>query len=134
MQSIRTYLAEHPEIMEEVLNHNPSYVFFQVLKNGPFGIIDVPLTAGSSVALDSRIFPKGALCFVSSEKPVVNNRDEITGWTKFSCFVLNQDTGGAIKGSGRADIFWGSGHHAELAAGHMKHEGELYVLIIKPGK
>ena len=134
MQSIRAYLTEHPEIMEEVLNHNPSYVFFRLLENGPFGNIDVPLTAGRSVALDSRIFPKGALCFVSSVKPLFDTRDEITGWTKFSRFVLNQDTGGAIKGSGRADIFWGSGHHAELAAGHMKHEGELYVLIKKPGE
>jgi len=134
MQRIRGYLSEHPEIMEEVLNHNPSYVFFQLLENGPFGNLNVPLTAGRSVALDSRIFPKGALCFISSDKPVVNKRDEITGWTKFSRFVLNQDTGGAIKGSGRADIFWGSDHHAELAAGHMKHEGDLYLIVKKPGK
>lgn len=132
MQSIRDYLSKHPDIMDEVLNHNPSYVFFHVMENGPFGNIDVPLTPGRSVALDSRIFPKGALCFISTEKPVVDNSNEITGWTKFSRFVLNQDTGGAIKGSGRADVFWGSGHHAELAAGHMKHEGKLYILIKKP--
>jgi len=134
MQRIRQYLSEHPEIMEEVLNHNPSYVFFRRLGNGPFGNINVPLTAGRSVALDSRIFPKGALCFISSEKPVLNSMSEISGWTRFSRFVLNQDTGGAIRGSGRADLFWGSGHRAELAAGHMKQEGELYVLIKKPGK
>jgi len=134
MQSIRQYLSEHPDILEEVLNHNPSYVFFRLIENGPFGNIDVPLTPGRSVALDSRIFPKGALCFVSSEKPLINSSNEITGWTRFSRFVLNQDTGGAIKGSGRADIFWGSGQHAELAAGHMKHDGELYILINKPVK
>jgi membrane-bound lytic murein transglycosylase A len=134
MQRIRQYLSEHPEIMEEVLNHNPSYVFFRRLGNGPFGNINVPLTAGRSVALDSRIFPKGALCFISSEKPVLNSMSEISGWTRFSRFVLNQDTGGAIRGSGRADLFWGSGHRAELAAGHMKQEGELYFLIKKPGK
>jgi membrane-bound lytic murein transglycosylase A len=134
MQSIRRYLSEHPEILEEVLNHNPSYVFFALLENGPFGNIEVPLTPGRSVALDSHIFPKGALCFISTEKPVIDSNDEITGWTKFSRFVLNQDTGGAIKGSGRADIFWGSNHHAELTAGHMKHDGNLYVLIKKPAK
>ena len=134
MQSIRAYLTEHPEILEEVLNHNPSYVFFRRIENGPFGNINVPLTAGRSVALDSRLFPKGALCFVSSEKPVVNERNKITEWTKFSRFFLNQDTGGAIKGSGRADIFWGSGAHAELAAGHMKQEGDLFILIKKPEK
>jgi len=134
MQSIRRYLSEHPEILEKVLNHNPSYVFFGLLENGPFGNIEVPLTPGRSVALDSNIFPKGALCFISTEKPVIDSNDEITDWTKFTRFVLNQDTGGAIKGSGRADIFWGSDHHAELAAGHMKHDGNLYVLIKKPTK
>jgi membrane-bound lytic murein transglycosylase A len=134
MQSIRGYLSEHPEILEEVLNHNPSYVFFGLMENGPFGNIEVPLTAGRSVALDSKVFPKGALCFISTEKPVIDSNDEITGWTKFSRFILNQDTGGAIKGSGRADIFWGSDRHAELAAGHMKHDGNLYILIKKPSK
>ncbi len=133
MQSIRDYLTEHPEILEEVLNHNPSYVFFRQIEKGPLGNINVPLTAGRSVALDGRLFPKGAICFVSSEKPVVNERNEITEWTRFSRFFLNQDTGGAIKGSGRADIFWGSGAYAELAAGHMKQEGDLFVLIMKPG-
>jgi len=131
MQSIRRYLSENPETLEEVLNHNPSYVFFGLMENGPFGNIDVPLTPGRSVALDSRIFP---LCFISTEKPVIDSNLEITGWTKFSRFVLNQDTGGAIKGSGRADIFWGSDQHAELAAGHMKQDGGLYILIKKPTK
>ena len=132
MQSIRHYLSENPEIIDEVLNHNPSYVFFHLRDNGPFGNINVPLTPGRSVALDYRIFPKGALGFISSQKPVVNSRGEIRGWTDFSRFVLNQDTGGAIRGSGRADIFWGSDSYAQLAAGHMKHEGELYILIKKP--
>ena len=132
MQSIRRYLSEHPEILEDVLNHNPSYVFFSLMENGPFGNIDVPLTPGRSVALDSRIFPKGALCFIATKKPVIDSTYEITNWSKFSRFVLNQDTGGAIKGSGRADIFWGSDQHAELTAGHMKHEGDLYILIKKP--
>ncbi len=134
MQSIRSYLTEHPEILEEVLNHNPSYIFFRHIENGPFGNINVPLTAGRSLALDSRLFPKGAICFVSSEKPVVNESNKIREWRRFSRFMLNQDTGGAIKGSGRADIFWGSGAYAELAAGQMKQEGDLFVLIMKPEK
>jgi len=132
MQSIRKYLSTHPEMMEEVLNHNQSYVFFRVIENGPFGNIDVPLTPGRSVALNARLFPKGALCYISCQKPVVNSSGEIVSWTNFSRFIINQDTGGAIRGSGRADIFWGSDHFAELAAGHMKHEGELYILIKKP--
>ena len=132
MQGIRRYLLKHTEIMDEVLNHNPSYVFFRARGNGPFGNINVPLTPGRSLALNSRLFPKGALCFISTRKPVINNKGEISGWKDFSRFALNQDTGGAITGSGRADIFWGSDKFAEIAAGHMQHEGDLYILIKKP--
>jgi membrane-bound lytic murein transglycosylase A len=132
MQGIRNYFGEHPEIIEEVLNHNPSYVFFRVLDNGSLGNIGVPLTAGRSIALDSGLFPKGALCFISSEKPVIEHNGEIVGWAEFSRFTVNQDTGGAIKGAGKADIFWGNDRYAELTAGHMQHEGHLYVLMKKP--
>lgn len=132
MQAIRKFLNEHPDILDEVLNYNPSYVFFQQEETGPLGSIGVPLTPGRSIALDSRIFPKGSLGFISSWKPTVNDQGDIVGWTPFSRFVVNQDTGGAIKGAGRADIFWGSGSYAELAAGHLKHEGDLFILIKKP--
>ncbi len=131
MQGIRSYLSGHPEIVDETLNYNPSYVFFRILERGPLGNIGVPLTPGRSIALDSRLFPKGALCFIKSEKPVENINGKIEKWEKFSRFIINQDTGGAITGAGRADIFWGSGKYAELAAGHMKQEGELFVLIKK---
>jgi membrane-bound lytic murein transglycosylase A len=129
MQAIRKYLTGNPEVLDEVLNYNPSYVFFQQVERGPIGSLGVLLTPGRSVALDSKIFPKGALGFILCKKPLVNDEREIIGWIKFSRFVLNQDTGGAIKGAGRADIFWGSGPYAELTAGHMKHDGELYILV-----
>lgn len=131
MQKIRDYLSTHPDIVDEVLNHNPSYIFFKLMEDGPYGNINVQLTSGRSIALDSRLFPKGALCFISSEKPIIDTDGKIEKWTEFSRFIVNQDTGGAIKGAGRADIFWGNDEYAELAAGHMKHEGELYVLIKK---
>jgi membrane-bound lytic murein transglycosylase A len=131
MQAIRKYLSTHPEVIDDVLNYNPSYVFFRVLDGPPLGNIQVPLTAGRSIALDSGLFPKGALCFIASKKPVINEKDEITGWADFSRFIINQDTGGAIKGAGRADIFWGEGKYAEIAAGYMKEAGELYILIKK---
>ena len=131
MQAIRKYLTENPEVLDEVLNYNPSYVFFRQVENGPLGSLGVLLTPGRSVALDSKIFPKGALGFISCQKPLVNDQGDIIGWTQFSRFVLNQDSGGAIKGAGRADIFWGSGPYAELTAGHLQHEGDLYILIKK---
>jgi membrane-bound lytic murein transglycosylase A len=132
MQAIRRYLIENPEIVDEVLNYNPSYIFFRQVEQGPVGSLGVLLTPGRSIALDSRIFPKGAVGFISCRKPVVDSQGDIVGWVPFSRFVLNQDTGGAIKGAGRADLFWGSGPYAELAAGHMQHDGELYFLIKKP--
>ena len=133
MQSIRNYLAAHPEVANDVLNYNHSYVFFRVLdSNSPLGNIQVPLTGGRSIAMDSSLFPKGALCFITCKKPVINSKGEVAGWTRFSRFVVNQDTGGAIKGAGRADIFWGSGQYAEAAAGYLKETGELYILIKRP--
>ena len=132
MQAIRKYLTENPETVEEILNHNPSYVFFERVESGPLGSLGVPLTPGRSVALDARLFPRGALGFISCQKPLVNDEGEITRWTRFSRFVLNQDTGGAIKGAGRADIFWGSGPYAEVVAGHLQHDGGLFILIKKP--
>jgi membrane-bound lytic murein transglycosylase A len=132
MQAIRKYLTENPTALDEVLNYNPSYVFFRKVENGPLGSLDILLTPGRSVALDPKIFPKGALGFISCQKPIVNEKGDIIEWSKFSRFVLNQDSGGAIKGAGRVDIFWGSGPYAELAAGHLKHDGELYILIKKP--
>ena len=132
MQSIRRCLSDNPEIVDEVLSYNPSYVFFRSLGEGPvLGNLNTPITPGRTVALDYRLFPPGALAFIKAKKPKVGDEGEILGWEDFSRFVVNQDTGGAIRGAGRADLFWGSGPYAEVAAGHMKHEGELYVLIKK---
>jgi membrane-bound lytic murein transglycosylase A len=72
------------------------------------------------------------LAFIETQKPVVNGAGQIHDWVKFSRFVLNHDTGGAIRGYGRADLFCGNGAYAEVAAGHMKHTGRLYFLVLKP--
>ncbi len=133
LQAIRSFLNDHPGMKEEILNVNPSYVFFQTLDDeGPRGNIGVPLTAGRSLAIDDRMFPKGALVYISCQKPILGGEGEILGWVPFSRFLLNQDTGGVIKGTGRADIFWGSDPYAELAAGHLKHRGDIYFLVQKP--
>ena len=133
MQKIRQYLNSHPDEIKEVFNYNPSYVFFQNEPNGPLGNINVKLTPGRSIALDRRIFPKAALCFIETEKPDVDGAGQIQSWRRFTRFAMNQDTGGAIRGPGRADIFWGNGPYAEIAAGHLKHTGNLYFLVLKPG-
>jgi membrane-bound lytic murein transglycosylase A len=131
MQKIREYLNSHPDEIKEVFNYNPSYVFFENEPNGPLGNINVKLTPGRSIALDRRIFPKAALCFIEAEKPMVDGAGQIQSWRRFARFAMNQDTGGAIRGPGRADIFWGNGPYAEIAAGHLKHTGNLYFLVLK---
>jgi len=132
MQKIRSYLREHPEDVEDVLNYNPSYVFFKIEEDGPLGCLNVKLAPGRSIALDRRIFPPSGLAYIETQKPVIDGAGEIHEWIDFSRFVLNHDTGGAIRGPGRADLFWGNGIYAEIAAGHMQHTGKLYFLILKP--
>jgi membrane-bound lytic murein transglycosylase A len=132
MQKIREYLRKNPEKVEAVLNYNPSYVFFKIEEEGPLGYLEVKLTPGRSIALDRRIFPLSGLAFIETQKPLIDGDGQIYRWTGFSRFVLNHDTGGAIRGPGRADLFWGSGDYAEIAAGHMQHTGKLYFLILKP--
>lgn len=131
MQAIRRYLKQNPEKMSEIFSYDPSYVFFQTEKGGPFGNIAVPLTPGRSIATDSSIFPKGALAFIECQKPVFAKDGVILGWAPFGRYVLNQDTGGAIRGPGRVDLFWGSGPFSRIAAGHLKHPGALYFLLLK---
>ncbi len=130
MQAIRQYLRTHPDKLTGVLSENPSYVFFRLDSGPSLGNINVPLTPGRSIATDSKLFPKGALGFISTQKPVIEN-GVIKAWVPFTRFVLNQDTGGAIKGAGRADVFFGQGPAAELTAGNLQHEGELYFLMRK---
>jgi membrane-bound lytic murein transglycosylase A len=134
MQKIRAYLNAHPEEMKAVLNYNPSYVFFKIEPDGPLGNINVRLTPGRSIALDRRIFPPAALAYINTQKPLMDSAGNITGWSDFSRFALNQDTGGAITGPGRADLFWGNGYYAEVAAGHLKYTGKLHFLVLKPDK
>jgi membrane-bound lytic murein transglycosylase A len=128
---LREYLNENPSQREEIFNYNESYVFFRVVEEGPLGNIEVPLTPGRSIATDSKLFPKGALVYISAERPIIDDSGTVTAWVPFSRFALNQDTGGAIKGPGRVDLFWGSGEAAEIPAGHMKTEGKLYFLVEK---
>lgn len=130
MPAIREYLRTHPDDVVPLLNQNPSYVFFRMDMGPSIGNINVPLTPGRSIATDSKLLPKGALAFIETQKPVIEN-GAIKEWAPFTRFVLNQDTGGAIRGPGRVDLFWGQGQEAELAAGYMQQEGKLYFLIRK---
>jgi membrane-bound lytic murein transglycosylase A len=131
LQAIEAYLEEHPERIEEVLWHNESYIFFRKIDKGPVGSISVVLTAGRSIATDPAFYPRGGLAFLKTQQPVLDDSGEVTGWKPLNRWVLNQDTGGAIKGYGRVDLFAGSGKEAEWVAGRLKHSGMLYFLVKK---
>ena len=131
MQRLRRYLAEHPAERDEIMAYNESYVFFRFISEGPLGSLEVPVTAGRSIATDSQLFPKGALGFIYSERPVLDPRGELIGWTPFLRFVLNQDTGGAIRGPQRVDLFFGAAAQAAAEAGYMNSPGKLYFLALK---
>ena len=132
MQRIKTYIEHHPEERAEIFNYNPSYVFFKREEDGPFGCLNVKLTPGRSAATDRSVFPAAALMYITTQKPIVDGDGDIDDWVSFGRFMLNQDTGGAIKGPGRCDIFWGNGPYAEIAAGHLRHDGDLFFLVQRP--
>jgi membrane-bound lytic murein transglycosylase A len=138
LQLIRKYLKNHPQEIREVLNYNPSYIFFKEVEEGPLGSLGFPLTPFRSIATDKRLFPPGALAYVETEIPVFEKNGlpadttPVMSWKKFNGFVLNQDTGGAIRGAGKIDLFTGYGEESEWIAGHMKQTGTFYFLIKKP--
>ncbi len=129
--NIKKYLREHPEELAGILHVNESYVFFRKVPSGPVGAIGECLVAGRSIATDPAYFPRGALALIKTRRPVLAPDGALTAWLNFSRFVLNQDAGGAIKGPGRVDVFFGTGDRAELEAGCMKEEGELFFLAAK---
>jgi membrane-bound lytic murein transglycosylase A len=130
-QSLKKYLKEHPEELSDILNYNESYVFFRIVENGPIGALGLTLTSSRSIATDLDLFPRGALAFIRLRKPIFDKDGNIKTWETFSRFVLNQDTGGVIKGPGRVDLFCGTGTGAEMFAGSLKETGELYFLLKK---
>lgn len=122
---LRQWLALHPERQNEVFNTNPSVVFFREEKLGdasvgPRGSLGVPLTAERSLAIDPRLLPLGVPFYLSTTHPV-------TG-APLQRLMLAQDTGGAIRGALRADLFWGLGAEAGDAAGRMRQDGALWLL------
>jgi len=130
-QTLKAYLRSHPEEVRDILSSNPSYVFFDLRDRGPLGSLGTVVTGGRSIATDAGVFPHGALGFIETEKPVFDSSGAVIRWDKFGRFVLNQDTGGAIVGPGRVDLFTGFGDDAEATAGVMKQPGGLYFMLKK---
>lgn len=131
MQRLRRYLGDNPHQQSEIFAYNESYVFFRVNPAGALGSLEVPVTAGRSIATDARLFPKGALALMQTEIPIVDGAGQLAGWRPVTRFVLNQDTGGAIRGAQRADYYFGTGAEAGGMAGYMNRPGKLFFLALK---
>ena len=125
MQRIRAYLREHPEQVSELLNTNPSYVFFRLAEDGPVGATGRSLTPMVSMATDSAFLPLGSILAVDAVLPEADG----TG-ARTALLALAQDRGGAIKGS-RLDLFCGAGERAEFLAGHLQERARVYLLLKK---
>ncbi|MBX9466496.1 transglycosylase [Rhizobium sp. WL3] len=131
MQSIRTWLGEHPERIDEILWHNRSYIFFREaevedLSRGPIAAAKVPLIAGRSLAIDRQIHTFGFPFFIHAR-----GLTHMDGGRDFARTMLALDTGSAIVGPARGDIFTGSGDEAGELAGAVHNQADFYILIPK---
>lgn len=124
MQAIRKWLAANPSKGQDLMRENGSFIFFRELKDdGPIGAQGVVLTPGRSLAIDKRFMPLGIPVWLHTFTDPVNVGSPI------SRLLVTQDTGGAIKGVVRGDIFWGFGEKAAERAGKMKERGSVFVFL-----
>jgi peptidoglycan lytic transglycosylase A len=125
--SLKKHLKSRAGEQASLMDYNESYVFFEVVPEGPLGSLGVPLTPGRSIAVDLDVYPRGALAYIETDVPVLGEDGRPASWVRARRFVLVQDTGGAIQGSNRADIFWGEGEQAGMEAGWMNRPGDIYL-------
>lgn len=133
LQTIRAWLNAHPSAAPSVMEADQSFVFFEIAPLGDPtlgspGTEGAPLTPGTSLAVDERFHPFGAPIYVATTVPDPNPAKPDQS---FQRLLIAQDTGGAIKGPARGDIFFGAGAYAEAIAGRLNAHGEFFVLVPK---
>lgn len=127
MQSIRAWLKAHPAERDKLLNTNASYVFFgHQMGDGAIGTQGVPLTPGRSLAVDRKYIPLGVPVWLEAAPEDARETEQ-----SLRRLLIAQDTGGAIRGAVRGDVFWGAGGEAGEIAGRMRHKGRYFVLVPK---
>lgn len=133
-QKIANYLRSISlESAQKIMSLNPSYIFFQKQKTNPMGSFGAEVIPGRTIATDQKYFPKGALAYLEYERPMFDSIDAEAPkyFSKSARFVLDQDTGGAIRGPHRVDLFWGRGAEAAQVSGVMRNPGRLYYILPK---
>ncbi|MGC1181978.1 murein transglycosylase A [Legionella sp.] len=129
MQAIKRYLTEHPKQLNKVINQNKSFIFFRKMaQNRALGSQGVSLTPGYSLAIDKQWIPMGTPLWLNTTRPDSKNPNVNKPMQRL---MIAQDTGGAIRGKIRGDVFWGGGDRATLVAGHMKNTGHYWLLLPK---
>jgi membrane-bound lytic murein transglycosylase A len=134
MQRIRQHLASVSRAeLQAILNKNPSYVFFQELSGLSLTYSGAEVTPARTIATDQFFFPKGVLGFLDIELPVFADAtsQEPISWERKPRWVFDQDTGGAIRGGGRVDLYMGQDAEAARMAGVMKRDGRLWYAVPK---
>ena len=131
LASIRKYINAHPRERDDIFFHNESYIFFRWREGkAARGSLGVELTPNRSIAVDNRVMPVGGIFYLRTTRPMLE-KGVVRGRRSFSRLVVGQDTGSAIKGAGRVDLFCGTGDEAGEQAGNLKEEGLLYCLLLK---
>lgn len=131
LPNVVKYFEQNPTDLNVYLPRNRRFVFFRDTKGAPaLGSLAVPVTGGRSIATDKSLMPPGALALIQTQLPIANPKQQFE--QKLTTrFVLDQDTGGAITGAGRVDIFMGTGAIAGIQAGLVNATGQLYYLLLK---
>ena len=132
LQAILDWMEKNPEKSNELMWKNPSYVFFQERKTDkPVGSLGVGLTPGRSLAVDREFIPLGMPLWLETYQEKETDKENFEQIPHLNRLVIAQDTGGAIKGKVRGDVYWGIGDEAEEKAGPMKDKGTYYMLVPK---
>jgi membrane-bound lytic murein transglycosylase A len=131
LERLLAFFTANPAALDDYIPRNDRFVFFRETAGGPpTGTFSVPVTAGRSIATDKAIMPPGALALITLDWPSPSADGDWQA-TPITRYVLNQDTGGAIQGPGRVDIYVGSGDAAGAQAGQVNTDGQLFFLLLK---
>jgi membrane-bound lytic murein transglycosylase A len=127
LRGLRRHFEQNPAAADKYLSLNDRFVFFTERPGGPFGSLNVPVTPWATIATDKAVYPRAMPSFL-----VVPTASPTGGMRDYRGFMMDQDTGGAIRAAGRCDIYMGVGPQAEALAGEQHHVGQLYYVAVKP--